>query len=99
MYVDLWGWFQNYEWDALTRGDNQRRRLVSLARDGWRYRELADGEKAIQAFEEGAALPQLLNEGCWQTFSSILGGRDEILSPARLSRHAGLYCAAYHRSS
>jgi hypothetical protein len=68
MYVDLWGWFRDYEWDAISAGDGRRARLVSLAREGWRYRELADGEKAIQAFEEAAQLAQSLNESCWHIF-------------------------------
>lgn len=68
MYVDLWGWFQNYEWQALRQGDSQRLRLVSLAREGWRYRELAEGERAIQTFSEGADLAEKLNESCWQIF-------------------------------
>jgi hypothetical protein len=68
MYVDLWGWFRDYEWESIKNGESPRQRLVNLAREGWRYRELADGEKAVQAFEEAAQLAQMLNESCWKIF-------------------------------
>jgi hypothetical protein len=68
MYVDLWGWFRDYEWQAMATGDSKRQRLVGLAREGWHYRELADGEKAIQAFEEAVQIAQSLNEACWFIF-------------------------------
>ncbi|MGJ3237197.1 MAG: hypothetical protein ACFE0Q_00680 [Anaerolineae bacterium] len=68
MYVDLWAWFRQYELQALLRQDLRRRRLVTLARDGWRQRELADADQAIRCFEEGASLATELNEPCWVIF-------------------------------
>lgn len=68
MYVDLWGWFQQYEMTAIAHGDIRRRRLVTLAREGWHYRELADADRAIISFEEGAAIAQDLHELCWVIF-------------------------------
>jgi len=68
MYVDLWGWFRNFERTAIANDDLRRRRLVTLARQGWRYREIADADKAITAFEEGAALASDLGEKCWTVF-------------------------------
>lgn len=68
MYVDLWGWFRNFERTALSNDDFRRRRLVTLARQGWRYREIADADKAILTFEEGAKLAEELGEKCWVVF-------------------------------
>lgn len=68
MYVDIWSWFGQYELQALRQGDPLRRRLVSLAREGWQYREQADGERSILSFQEGLALAQQFNEPCWILF-------------------------------
>ena len=68
MYVNFWGWFQEYELRAILLGDNHRRRLVTLAREGWDYRKLADADSAIRAFKEGIHLAESLNEPCWAIF-------------------------------
>lgn len=68
MYVDLWAWFREYEMQALMKGDPLRRRLVTLAREGWQYREQADGERSILSFKEGLALAEQFNEPCWILF-------------------------------
>jgi hypothetical protein len=68
MFVDLWGWFSNCETEAIQKGDMQRLRLVTLAREGWDYRRLAQGDKALDAFGEGLKIAQRLNEPCWEAF-------------------------------
>lgn len=68
MYVDLWGWFRQYEYHALSKGDSTRRRLVTLAREGWRYREAADADRAILTFKQAATIATQLNEPCWVLF-------------------------------
>ena len=68
MYVDLWSWFQRYELAALAKGDMERRRLVTLARQGWKYREEADANSAILSFKAGASLAEQLHEPCWVVF-------------------------------
>lgn len=68
MYVDLWNWFRRYEMSAIANGDLERRRLVTLARQGWKYREQADADRAIMTFEEGASLADYFNEPCWKVF-------------------------------
>jgi hypothetical protein len=64
MYVDLWAWFREYALHA----NPLRQRLVTLARQGWQYREQADGEQAILAFQEGLNLARQFNEPCWIIF-------------------------------
>lgn len=68
MYVNLWAWFQRYEIAAISKGDLERRRLVTLARQGWKYREHADADRAIMTFKEGASLAEKLHEPCWVVF-------------------------------
>jgi hypothetical protein len=68
MYVDLWGWFNEYKRKAAEEGNAVKQRLVNVAYEGWKYQRLADGENAIASFEEGLKLARLLHEPCWQLF-------------------------------
>lgn len=68
MYVDIWAWFREYEIHAMMKGDHQRRRLVTLAREGWQYRERANAEMSISSFKEGEALAKQFSEPCWTIF-------------------------------
>lgn len=68
MYVDLWRWFREYEHMAFVKDDASRRQLVTLAREGWRYREVADADSAIRVFEQGVRLAEEYNEPCWVIF-------------------------------
>lgn len=68
MYVDLWGWFWQYERDAIYSADSRRRKMIDLSRQGWQYVRVAQPELAYQSFMEGSRIAVALGEPCWELF-------------------------------
>src|SRR3954467_12862598 len=59
-----WQWFEDFERDALARGDAERARLRGLHREGFAHRE-TDPERAVALFLEGRRLAEQLGEPWW----------------------------------
>lgn len=66
-FVDLWGWFDDYEREAYRTSDELRQRLTHLNYEGWQQREVAP-HQALALFTQGRLLAQQLNEPCWVLF-------------------------------
>jgi hypothetical protein len=57
-------WFDEYGWDALRRGDEQRVRLARLHHEAYGYRE-TDPDRALALIAEGRRWAERLREPWW----------------------------------
>jgi hypothetical protein len=65
--MTVWDWVEEYQQQALARGDLERARLPLFHCEAYRYRE-TDPDRALALFEEGRRQAQLLNEPWWVLF-------------------------------
>jgi hypothetical protein len=59
-----WQWFEDFEADALARGDEERARLRQIHRDAFDFREI-DPDRSLLLFAEGRRLALMLGEPWW----------------------------------
>lgn len=71
MYIDLWGWFDDYEQMAIQEADWRKQRLPRLAFQGWRNLNLVEPDHALQTFTEGLQLAQAMQEPAWELFFDL----------------------------
>ncbi len=67
MFVDLWGWFHDFEYSAYRLGDGERLQLLRLYDQAWHNFE-TDPSHALILLNQGVELAQRLNEPCFALF-------------------------------
>jgi hypothetical protein len=65
--MDLWDWVEDYQRQALERGDIERARLPLHHNEAYSYRE-TDPDRAMALLEEGSRQARALNEPWWVLF-------------------------------
>src|SRR5260221_2806176 len=67
IYVDLWGWFESFRWEAQHSGDRDRQEMIRVYYQAWRSGETGP-EQALGLMTQGYKLAEMLNERCWMLF-------------------------------
>lgn len=67
MFVDVYTWIQQFQIDALRRGDVKRLRLVGYQSQAWEYFE-SNPQRSLQILYEARDLAEQLHEPCWMLY-------------------------------
>jgi hypothetical protein len=66
-FVDLWGWFYSYAYQAHRSGDERKIRLAEIQNQAWDLLEVAPN-RSLALYSEGVQLAKQLREPCWRLF-------------------------------
>src|SRR5262245_12168383 len=61
VFVDLWGWFEKFYYQAVATRDEERKRLYNIRSTAFNLRE-KDPNQALGIYREAVALAERLNE-------------------------------------
>lgn len=67
MFVDVYTWIQQFQIDALRKGDIHRLRLVEYQTQVWQHFE-TNPQQSLQILIEARDLAEQLNEPCWMLY-------------------------------
>src|SRR5262249_53577490 len=63
--MSLWKWFDDFERDALARGDYERARLYEIQREAYYTYQETDPDRSLALYAEGRELALRLGEPWW----------------------------------
>jgi hypothetical protein len=73
MFVDIWRWCREFDYQAQREGNHQKQQLMPLLIKAERYKDLTQLDTAISFYEQGQRLAKSLNEPCWELlFESLI---------------------------
>lgn len=67
MFVDVYKWIQDFQFNALRNGDINRLRLIEFQSEAWQYFE-TEPEHSLQILREARDLAEQLREPCWMLY-------------------------------
>lgn len=67
MFVDVYTWIQQFQLDALRKGDVKRLRLVEYQSMAWEHFE-SNPQQSLQILYEARDLAEQLHEPCWMLY-------------------------------
>ncbi len=67
MFVDVYSWIQDFQMDALRKGDIRRLQLVEYQSQAWNYFE-ANPQQSLHILRQARDLAEELHEPCWMLY-------------------------------